>query len=462
MKIVFISSEVAPYSKTGGLGDVSGALPKALRELGHQVTTITPLHRGITAKGEERFTVRGFDVTVRRDGPVILLDIPVLFDRPSIYSESPDEHLRFAVFDHAAVEWVRLRGERPDVIHCNDWQTGLIPALVRGPLATDPTVGGVPTVFTIHNLGYQGRFSDNLIGDLGLEHHPELVGGSPALGYLSFMETALSSTDLITTVSPTYSREIQTTEGGAGLDGLLRTRSDSVIGILNGIDVEIWDPSSDPLIPFHYSRSSLYRKEWCKRELLAETNLPYHQHVPVVGMVTRLAWQKGVEIMREPLIHFLDTWDLRFVLLGKGDAKYEEFFRWLATAYPDKVSFTRGYSETLSHRIEAGADMFLMPSLYEPCGLNQMYSLAYGTAPIVRKTGGLADTVEHVAGDHGTGFVFEHFTEDGLGWALGQALALHTDRQAWRRLQKRQMHIDNSWGARATEYVSAYRRVRVQ
>lgn len=460
MRVAFLSSEVVPWSKTGGLGDVAGALPAALRNLGVDVLTITPLHRGIETSEmtvEPPFDGAGHRVTPRRWGEVVFLDIPELFDRPTIYSESPDEHIRYAVFQHAAIGYLIGNRWRPDVIHCNDWQSGLVPGLLKGPYLDDLVVGGVPTVYTIHNLGYQGRFDTGHLADLGFGDHQELVGGLLPDGYLSFMETALVHADLITTVSPTYAREIQTPEGGLGLDDILRARP--VIGILNGIDTTVWNPETDRYLTHRYSSRSLWRKEWNKRDLLAEVDLPYSENVPVLGMVSRLAWQKGVEIMRGPLLHFLDTWDVRFVMLGNGEIRYEDFFRWVAAEYPDKARFHRGYSERLSHRIEAGADIFLMPSMYEPCGLNQMYSLAYGTAPVVRRTGGLADTVADVDGDTGTGFVFDHFTEDGLGWAIGQALTLHTDRKAWRSLQKRQMQVDNSWGRRAEDYLAAYRRV---
>ncbi len=424
------------------------------------MVTITPRYASISVEDLSAGTpypIGRFQVTPWSSDGVVFLDIPGLFDRATIYSDAPDEHLRFSVFQHAALAWLIQEEWRPNVLHCNDWQTGLVPGLITGPYADEPVLADVPTVYTIHNLGYQGRFSDNLWEDLGFGDHAGLIGGSPDAGYLSFMETALIHADLVTTVSPTYAAEIQTPEGGAGLDHLLRARAASVVGILNGIDDEVWNPSTDPLLPFRYSAKSLWRKEWNKRELLAELSLPYRRDVPVVGMVTRLAWQKGMEIMRGPLVHFLDTWDMRFVLLGAGESRYEDFFAWLATAYPDKVAFHRGYSERLSHRIEAGSDIFLMPSLYEPCGLNQMYSLAYGTAPVVRRTGGLADTVTHVDGDDGTGFVFDHYTEDGLGWALGQALDAHTDRNSWQAMQRRQMSIDNSWSRRADEYSAAYR-----
>ncbi len=474
LDIVFLSSEVVPFSKTGGLADVAGALPAALRRAGHSVTTITPLYAtvertGIEARADlgDRTVTAGpfsFDYTVHEHGgsQTLFLDIPALFERPTIYTDGPDEHIRFAAWAKAALEVIAELGERPDIIHVNDWQTGSVPALLKGPMADNPVLGGVSTVLTIHNLGYQGVFGPDAIAVMGLTGFEYLLHQEHLdLGWVSLLETAILHADAITTVSPTYAKEIQTPDGGAGLDDLLRRRAADVHGILNGIDDDVWNPRLDRYIPHRYSAKSLWRKEWCKRDLLASLGLPYHKGVPVVGLISRLTHQKGIDLLKGPLAHFLQSWDMRLVVLGSGEADYEEFFAWLARIQPDKVSFTSGYDEGLSHRIEAGSDIFLMPSLYEPCGLNQMYSLAYGTAPVVRKVGGLADTVEHfnpTAGT-GTGFVFEHFSEDGLGWALGQALATHTDQKTWQILQRNGMEIDNSWTERAAEYEALYRKL---
>lgn len=467
MKILFLSSEVVPWSKTGGLADVSGALPAALRELDHKVLTITPRYDTIEGLSEEPSLAGGPMIIAGKKWSwkvysdpatsTLFLDVPGLFDRGRIYTDEPDEHLRWIVFQHLALRTTVAAGFKPKVIHCNDWQTALVPLLTR---TTYPELSDVPTLLTIHNLGYQGSFGaehsrDIGLGDLELLHREHLADG-----WFSFLETGLLHADWISTVSPSYAQEIQTPEGGAGLDDILRRRSSRVVGILNGIDTNEWNPSTDSHIPYRYSAKSLWRKEKNKEALLAELGLNYRQHVPVLGIVSRLAYQKGFEILGAPLVHFLDTWDVRVTVLGSGEEKYESFFRWMAAMNPDRVGFVNGYDNRLAHLIESGSDLFLMPSLYEPCGLNQMYSLAYGTLPVVRKVGGLADTVSHVDGDSGTGFVFEHFTEEGAGWAIGRGLDLHQDRAQWQAAQSRAMAVDNSWVARADEYVTLYRRMR--
>jgi starch synthase len=468
MKTLFLSSEVVPWSKTGGLADVSGALPAALRDMDHKVLTITPRYDSIDVAdlslepalgGSGRIGGKPWTWQVLSDPATstLFIDVPGVFDRGRLYTDDPDEHLRWTVFQHLALRTTIAAGFTPKVIHCNDWQTGLIPLLTRTEYRT---LSDVPTLMTIHNLGYQGRFGTNTalqlgIEDLGLLHQDHLTAG-----WYSFLETGLLHADWISTVSPTYAREIQTRDGGAGLDDILRKRSDRVVGILNGIDTVEWNPSTDLLIPWRYSSRSLWRKERDKEALLGALRLAYRPQVPVMGIVSRLAHQKGFDIMGGPLVHFLETWDVRLAVLGSGDSRYESFFRSLRAMNPERVGFVNGHDNRMAHLIEAGSDMFLMPSLYEPCGLNQMYSLAYGTLPVVRRVGGLADTVEHVHGDSGTGFVFDHYTEDGLGWAIGQGLTLHQDRPAWQAAQRRAMAVDNSWDARADEYVTLYRRMR--
>ncbi len=456
MRVWFLSSEVAPYAKTGGLGDVAAALPKALAALGHEVHTVTPLHAATTEAGFElapgprfstTFGADTFDWETATDGDVWFLRSGDLFDGP-VYGEGTSEGLRYAAFTQAAVALADVVGFAPDVVHANDWPTALAPLYVApaGPTA----------VLTIHNLGYQGIFDPAIRDRLGVE--PSRLVDDPLGRGVGFLATGLVSADVVTTVSPTYAREIQTPEAGLGLDSILRARE--VVGILNGIDTTVWNPRIDPRIPFHYSERSLWRKEWDKRALLERLGLAYRRHVPVVGMVSRLVSQKGIDLLPGPITHFLDTWDVRVVFLGSGDAHYERMLAELVAHRPEHASFQAGYDEDLSHLIEAGADVFLMPSLYEPCGLNQMYSLAYGTAPVVRRVGGLADTVRHFDPDtgEGTGFVFEHYSAEGLGWALGRALDLHTDRRAWTRLQRNAMAEDNSWERRAGEYARVYRR----
>jgi starch synthase len=466
-RVLFLSSEVVPYAKTGGLADVSGALPAALRSAGMDVVTVMPLYGSIDRDRLTRLERGGtaglgaanveWHLWEDTATGVVFIDAPALYERGGLYTHDPDEHIRFAALGRIALEHAIGTGWIPDVIHCNDWQTGLVPAMARGPFGR--FLEGTRTVLTVHNLGYQGRFDASVVPELGLDGHEHLLHQRHLEdGYVSFLETGLIHADAITTVSPTYAREIQTADGGAGLHELLASRSSDVFGILNGIDGDEWNPLTDRLIPWHFSERSLWRKEKAKEALLDRMGLPYRKHVPVVGIITRLAVQKGIEIMQAPLVHFLETWDMRVTVLGSGEPEYEEFFRSLTYRFPDKVAFSAAYDNQLAHMIEAGADIFLMPSLYEPCGLNQMYSLAYGTVPVVRRVGGLADTVEQAdpATGSGTGVVFDHFTEDGLGWALGRALTLHLDRKGFQIIQKNGMAVDNSWGERAQQYLELY------
>lgn len=474
VKILFVASEVAPFAKTGGLADVASALPQALAALGHEVRIVMPLYDRVLENGHRPRP--GPEVTVELGGhrlaagvgrldlgavPVALVDVPSLYHRGSLYTDGPDEHLRFAVLCRAALELVA--DWSPDVIHCNDWQTGLIPLYLRSLLAGDGPFAHTATVLTIHNLAYQGRFGAEAVTGLGLDGHRRLLHQEHlAQGWVGFLETGLIYADVLTTVSPTYAEEILTPEYGAGLDGLLRQRADHLVGILNGIDDTVWNPASDPHIAHRYDRHSLWRKEWNKRDLLESLGLEYTEGVPVFGVVSRLVSQKGIGLLPRPLSGVLEATDARFVALGSGDARIEAGLRWLSERFPDRVRFVSGHDEGLAHKIEAGADVFVMPSQYEPSGLNQMYSLAYGTPPLVRKTGGLADTVEHwrPATGEGTGFVFEHFDEGGVWWALNQALEAMQDPTGWKRLQLNGMAVDNSWEARAREYEALYEGVR--
>jgi starch synthase len=468
--VLFLASEIVPYAKTGGLADVAGALPGALRHRGVPVVSMMPLYGSVDRSGllhrpewsgRVELGPAVCDWTIWEDpaGHTRFVDVPALFERDGLYTHDWDEHLRFAVFCNAALDHAVASKMRPDVIHANDWQMGLIPALVAGPYAE--RLGHPVTVFTIHNLAHQGRFDASVADSLGLGEHVGLLHGDHLRdGYVSFLETALLHANWITTVSPTYAHEIQTPAGGAGLDELLRNRSGRLVGILNGIDVHEWNPRTDPHIPAHYSVRSLWRKELDKEALLRKFGLEYRKHVPVIGMVTRLAQQKGIDLIELPFRHFLETWDVRFALIGSGEQQHEQMLRRLASDHPDKVGFFAGYDNALTHLVEAGSDIFLMPSLYEPCGLNQMYSLAYGTIPVVRRVGGLADTVEQadVSIGAGTGVVFDHYDSNAVGWALGRALTMHLDRRGWQTLQRNGMAIDNSWDERAQEYLELYRR----
>ena len=470
---MFISSEVEPYSKTGGLGDVSGALPARLQALGHDVTVVTPLYTSVKEGGHrlhrayEAIAVPAagnheFAAYLAEDGRTWFVDFPSLYDRGALYTNDADEHLRFLFLNHAAVELCRRRDWAPAIAHGNDWQSGMLPLYLKSIYADDPLFTSTKSVFTIHNLGYQGVFGSSILPDLSLGTFQYLLHQDHLReGRVNFMEHALLYADAITTVSPTYAREIQTPEHGAGLDGILRVRSSHLIGIMNGIDLNVWNPRTDRYLRAQYSERSLGDKEINKRYLLGSNHLDTDTDVPLLGIVTRLTGQKGVELLVRPLTRLLGEGRIKFVALGSGERRFEEALQWLASTFPSHASFHRGYDEPLAHLIEGGADAFLMPSLYEPSGLNQMYSLGYGTAPIVRRTGGLADTVSHYDPDtgEGTGFVFDHYSENALMRAIDQALHTYPDKEAWRRMQLNGMAEDNSWERRAGEYDDLYRLV---
>lgn len=473
VRILFVSSEVSPYSKTGGLGDVSSALPACLQAIGHDVSVVTPLYRMVRESDHllhpvyDRVGVRamggaGFDAYLADDGRTWFVDFPPLYDRESIYTNSSDEHLRFLFLTHAALELCRRRGWSPAIAHGNDWQTGMLPLYLRSTYAGDPLFAFTRSVFTIHNLGYQGVFGSAILPDLGLGDQEHLLHQDHLReGRINFMEHALLYADAITTVSPTYAREIQTPEHGAGLDALLRRRSQDLFGILNGIDTNVWNPRIDRHLTAPYSEQNLDDKRQNKAALLRRGGLDEKAETLLVGVVSRLTAQKGIELMIRPLAKRLQSGRISVVALGSGEKRLENALGQLAEFFPDRAHFQRGYDEGLAHMIEGGADTFLMPSQYEPSGLNQMYSLAYGTPPVVRRTGGLADTVSHYdpTNGQGTGFVFDEYTEDGLAGALDQALQVFPYREEWRRLQLNGMAEDNSWERRGAEYDEIYQRL---
>jgi starch synthase len=479
-QICFVTSEVVPYAKTGGLGDVCAALPKALARSGHQVRVFLPFYtaaRKVAGETQVVETARDVPVafggatttfTLRRtllegsEAELYLIDCPGLYDRPSIYTHDPDEHRRFLLLSRAAVEGCRRLRWAPDIVHCHDWHASFLPLHLKTVDRWDRLFDGTRTVLTIHNLGHQGVFSSAVLEDTWMGGSAHLLDREDmAAGRINFLKTGILYADAITTVSPTYAQEIQTPEHGMGLDPFLRGRTSSLIGILNGVDYGEWSPRSDSHIPYHYSAASFWRKEKNKAELLRSMGLPYSPHVPVLGIVTRLSAQKGLDLVEHALPGILHRHDIRFVALGSGDARFAEMLRRMQHAFPGKVSFYDGFQEPLAHRIEAGSDIFLMPSRYEPCGLNQMYSLRYGTVPVVRKTGGLADTVEpydpRTGG--GTGFVFEHYTPEGLRWAVELALEVFRDPEAWHQIALAGMDKDFSWEKQAAEYAALYARV---
>lgn len=466
-RILMVTSEASPFVKTGGLGDVLGSLPAALAALGDEVAVVLPRYRVAElppaeriwhsmplAIGPHRF-VAAIDQVVRDGVRYLFVDCPPLYDRAGIYSESGhdyvDNHIRFGLLNRAALEIGRSIF-RPDVFHAHDWPAGLLALYLRTGYTSDPTYFAAKTVLTIHNLGYQGDFAPAVLGDLGLDRSVFHMEGLEFYGRVNMLKAGIVWSDAITTVSPTYAREIQTPEFGFGLDGLLRSRAYKLTGILNGVDYSEWNPETDPFLPANYSVRDLSGKGVCKRALLATLGLPALVDRPLLGIVSRFAHQKGMDLVGE-IVGQLAEQDLALAVLGSGDAAIEEMFRYFGAVRPDKFGVRIGYDNGLAHLIEAGADMFLMPSRYEPSGLSQMYSLRYGTVPIVRATGGLEDTVDHGT----TGFKFEGYSAEGLYGAIQQALAAFEDQEGWRACMRRGMLKDFSWNASAGEYQRLYR-----
>src|SRR3954468_10534686 len=428
LSILMVAAEAHPYAKTGGLAEVAAALPDALGRLGHRVTLVLPRYRGVDLSGSRsqatsisigaRTQLVSFHAREERPGvTVVFVDVPELFDRAGgLYNvngvDYPDNAWRFAVFSRAALEYVRLLGQRPSIIHAHDWQAGLVPVYQKMHFSPDPIVGGVPAIFTIHNLAFQGTFPSTTLPALGFG--PELmdVQALEYWGQISYLKGGINFSEQLTTVSPTYAREILTPEFGFGFDGVLGRRADALTGILNGIDVDRWNPENDEFIGTSYSRADLSGKSIARRVLLETTGLPADREPrkrPIIGLISRLTVQKGFDLIAT-IADELMALDAMWVMLGSGDREYEDLWRSLASRYPDRVSATIGFDERLAHQIEAGADMFLMPWQLQHCGLNQMYSLRYGTAPIVRATGGLDDTVKDASEPGGNGFKFSGYS----------------------------------------------------
>lgn len=468
MNILMIASEATPFAKTGGLADVLGALPAALVERGEKVAVVLPAYRENQYPYPKREAYRGLWIPI---GPGYMVDIlestdrgvsyyfvqcPALYDRDGIYGtpagDFPDNHLRFAVLSLAALGVARHLF-RPDILHLHDWQAALTPVYIREHFRGDPTFIGVKTLMTIHNMGYQGLFGPEVLPQIALDSRLMNPDQLEFFGRVNFLKAGIAWSDAVSTVSKGYAREIQTPEYGFGLDGFLR-RHGPITGIVNGVDYIEWNPEHDPHIARDYSPSDLSGKRVCKQALLAEYGLPQDDpDRPLIANISRFAAQKGLDILADAATRLLEE-DLTLVILGSGDLPYETMLRTLAETYPQKVGLRVGYDAGLSHRIEAGADMFLMPSRYEPCGLNQIYSLKYGTVPVVRATGGLDDTI-----DEGTGFKFRDYSGDALLEAVRQALKAFENEEQWARRMRRGMEKDFSWSASAGEYVELYRRL---
>ncbi|MFM7038058.1 MAG: glycogen synthase GlgA [Planctomycetaceae bacterium] len=486
LRIVLAASEAVPFSKTGGLADVSGALARSLDALGHDVVLIVPDYLPLrqSQRGLPAVHSTGVDVTIEMHGRpvraeinwallpgtgvrVLLVRQPEYFDRAQPYGNGnggyADNCERFCFFSRAVPEICRRLVLRPDVIHCNDWQTGLIPALVHSQYAGTPGFERTATVMTIHNMAYQGRFWHLDMPLTGMDwryfNHHQLE----AWGELNLLKAGIAFADQVTTVSPTYAEEICTGEGGYGLDGLLRYRRDDLTGILNGIDAAVWNPETDACLPRGYSAATHREgKAVCRRYLQQRMKLPISESTPVVGMVSRMVDQKGFDLVMGAADRLLRR-NIQLVFLGTGDPHYEHQLRGMAERYPGQVAARIGFDESLAHQIEAGADIFLMPSRFEPCGLNQMYSLRYGTVPVVRRVGGLADSVRHFNGQPDSlqtadGFVFSDYSVEAFGDTVERALDVWGDRTIWERLVRNGMGRDWSWEGSAGHYVEVYRR----
>jgi starch synthase len=463
MRLLFLSSEVAPYSKTGGLGDVAGALPVAMAALGHEVRVVSPLYQTVPGAGlvpqpqpltlafpfgevEVRFRTRTLETGLTE----VFVEAPALFDRPTFYGH-PDDDRRFAAFTMAALSWAQQVGFDADVVWCHDWQTGLAPLALRLGYART-ALGRARTLFTIHNLAYQGNFPSASMEALGIPWSQFTLDGVEFWGQLGFLKAGLAHADLLSTVSPSYAGEIQTLEGGVGLDGLLRARAPRLSGILNGVDTREWNPATDALLPARFSAADLTGRAVNRAALLAAFGLDAPgPGFPLFGVVGRMVDQKGADLMQFSLPAFLEQ-GAGVVVLGSGDAGIVERWKALHARFPRRLGLHLGFDNALAHLIEAGSDFFLMPSRFEPCGLNQMYSLLYGAVPVVRAVGGLKDTVTDLQAPGGTGVVFGPATVSALTQALLRAVDLYRQPDQLRAIQGRGMIQDFSWAAAARRY----------
>lgn len=483
MKIAFVSSEAVPFAKTGGLADVSGALPKSLEKLGCEVKLFIPKYSSIDEDkhglkycwdiGEIPVRVAGHVRPVHihqaklpgSNVEVNFIDCPQYFFRGSIYTNDSDESQRFILLSKAVIEVLQKLQWKPDVIHCNDWQTGLLPLLLKDNYGWDRFFNNTALLYTIHNIGYQGRFSKKVLDEAEINHNYYYPNGPVEHdNSVCFMKAGISFTDIINTVSHTYAREILTSEYGAGMEDILRSRENDLYGILNGVDYTAWNPETDPHLPYKFSLTDLSGKEKNKKFLMEHFNLPYSSNIPLIGIVSRMVGQKGFDIFSGALEKLMNL-NAQWIVLGNGEQQYEDLFRMLSGIYPQKFASYIGFNNELSHLIEAGADMFLMPSRYEPCGLNQIYSLRYGTVPIVRKTGGLADTVldwhEFKYGHNkeiGTGFSFNEYSSFALNEAAARAVETFKFKETWKTIQQNGMSKDYSWNNSAKEYLELYKK----
>jgi starch synthase len=468
LRVAVLAAEAVPYSKTGGLGDVAGALPKALRQVGVDSVLITPLYRQTKENLLDHLAIDDFRIDWRgrqvrsqiyysekNGSPTFLIHAPELFFRDSIYGYRED-YERFAFFNHAAIALLRRLDKPIDIVHLNDWHCGFATIEIAKLRRWDNFWRGTRTVFSIHNLAYQGVFGMEELWKLGFGDDFSRNAFS-FNGAASALKAGLADSDMLSTVSRRYGYEIQQSENGYGLDWLLRQRSDRLYGIVNGVDYDVWNPETDPELPAHFNASNLEGKRMCKRALLEKFMLPENLDKPIFASVTRLTAQKGFELIEQTIGEILAA-GAYFIALGSGEKSSEDFLQKLKNAAPNQVGVFVGYNESLAHQIEAGADMFLMPSRFEPCGLNQMYSLRYGTVPIVRAVGGLDDTVENFdrVNSTGNGFKFSEFRADKFLEKIYEALFAYHEPDVWRKIQWNGMTVDNSWENAARKYVQLY------
>jgi starch synthase len=478
MKICFVSSESVPFVKTGGLADVSGSLPLALEKLGCEVKIFLPFYDLIDSSGFNILPVkhiRNIEVKIGDNSKIFSLfsckiqntsiiayfiDCPEYFHRKKVYTDDADEDERFILFQKAVLISLQNLHWSPDIIHCNDWQTALIPAYLKKNFENELVFKNTASVFSIHNIAYQGLFDKSSFEKTNFPVEDFRPYSPFELNNLfCFLKTGISYAEIVTTVSPTYAKEIQTSEYGNGLEGVLVDRNQDLYGIINGINTEIWNPESDKLINYNYSFSSFRNKLKNKIELLKIVGLKFDGNVPLFGIVSRFAWQKGFELF-EPIVDVLLSKNVQLIILGEGEKKYENFFKNIEQKYPEKIVAFVEYNNELAHQITASSDIFLMPSKYEPCGLNQMYSLKYGTVPVVRKTGGLADTVKDVDefGEKADGFIFNDFNSMQFLKAIERALICFKNKVKWNKLVKVGMNEDFSWNKSAEKYIEIYKK----
>lgn len=480
LKLCILTSEMTPYAKTGGLADVVGALVREFSGAAHEVRLFMPLYASVLAANPSmqpvaevqqrrlfiasthyEFSLR----TARFPGtelPIHFVECAAMFDRPSLYTTDPDEHRRFLLFTRAVIESCKSLGFAPDIFHCHDWHTAFLPLYLKTVYSGDAFFARSRSVLTIHNIGYQGIMPASAVADLELGAAADRLDAADfKRGTINPLKHGIQFADAVTTVSPAYAREICETPLGMGLEQALRARASGVVGILNGVDYEEWDPQRDRHLSAHFGPANLAGKGANKQRLMVTSGLSVSDSTPLIGMITRLAKQKGIDLLFDVMPRVLEQRDCALTVLGSGEAPYVVFFEDLVRRFPGRVGFRGGFDEPMAHLIEAGSDIFLMPSQYEPCGLNQMYSLRYGTIPIVHKTGGLADSVQHFmpATGAGTGCVFNDFDAPAVAWALNTTLDWFADRGMWLRLMQNAMAQDFSWGRQIALYEALFRRV---